>query len=321
MGGVSRRGWVLFVAMGLIWGIPYLLIKVAVGELTPASLVFVRTALATLLLLPMLAGGGQLNALVAAWKPIVAYTLIEVTVPWFLLSDAERRLSSSLTGLLVAAVPLVGIVIARAIGADKILDGRRLVGLLLGFVGVAVLLGLDVSANDFGAVVEMGLVVLCYAIGPLIIARKLSGIPSGGVVAASLAITALIYAPVAFAQLPDTLPPVSVLGAVAVLGVVCTALAFLVFFALIAEVGPVRAQMITYVNPAVALALGVLILGEPFTLGAAIGFGLIVLGLALATRPQPQAEPRPRILVQAASRFFTSVAGARGRRSRRTWAR
>jgi len=289
--------------MALIWGIPYLFIKIAVGELTPASLVFLRAAIGTVLLLPLAAARKDLAPLVRQWKWIVIYTFVEVAAPWFFLSDAERRISSSLTGLLIAAVPSIGAVLAVLVGGHDRLDSRRIVGLALGFLGVAALVGLDVRADDLGAIGQVGLVALGYAIGPMIIERKLARLPSLGVVAASLGVTAVAYAPFGLAQLPATLPSASVLLAVAVLGVVCTALAFVLFFALVAEVGAPRATVITYVNPAVALALGVALLGEPFTLGIAIGFVLIVLGSILATRrappstsesvPQERARPVP----------------------------
>ena len=273
--------------MAFIWGIPYLFIKIAVGELTPASLVFLRAAIGTVLLLPLAAARKDLAPLVRQWKWIVIYTFVEVAAPWFFLSDAERRISSSLTGLLIAAVPSIGAVLAVLVGGHDRLDGRRIVGLALGFFGVAALVGLDVRADDLGAIGQVGLVALGYAIGPMIIERKLARLPSLGVVAASLGVTAVAYAPFGLAQLPAALPSASVLLAVAVLGVVCTALAFVLFFALVAEVGAPRATVITYVNPAVALALGVALLGEPFTLGIAIGFVLIVLGSILATRRAP----------------------------------
>ena len=273
--------------MAFIWGIPYLFIKIAVGELTPASLVFLRAAIGTVLLLPLAAARKDLAPLVWQWKWIVIYTFVEVAAPWFFLSDAERRISSSLTGLLIAAVPSIGAVLAVLVGGHDRLDSRRIVGLALGFLGVAALVGLDVRADDLGAIGQVGLVALGYAIGPMIIERKLARLPSLGVVAASLGVTAVAYAPFGLAQLPSTLPSASVLLAVAVLGVVCTALAFVLFFALVAEVGAPRATVITYVNPAVALALGVALLGEPFTLGIAIGFVLIVLGSILATRRAP----------------------------------
>jgi len=270
--------------MAVIWGIPYLLIKIAVGELTPAGLVLLRTALGAALLLPIAATRGWLTPLLPYWRWVIAYTVVEVSLPWFLLSDAERRLSSSLTGLLIAAVPLIGAVLQRLTRGDERIDPGRLAGLMVGLAGVAVLVGLNVSFKDLGAVGEVGLVAIGYATGPLIIARRLPRLPAVGVVAASLALTAIAYAPLGLPQLPRTLPSARVLLAVGILGVVCTALAFLLFFALIGEVGPVRATVITYFNPAVALLLGVTLLNEPLTVGAIVGFGLILVGSVLATR-------------------------------------
>jgi drug/metabolite transporter (DMT)-like permease len=287
---MTRKGWLLFVAMGVIWGLPYLLIKLAVGELTPATLVFFRTGLGALLLVPLAAVRGDLRGLRPYWRPVVAYSLIEVAVPWLFLSDAERRLSSSLTGLLVAAVPLVAAVLAWRVGSHDRLDGRRTLGLVLGFVGVGALVGLDVQVGDLGAVAEVAIVTICYAVGPMIIARRLSALPPIGVVAVSLALTAVIYAPVGLAQLPARTPSPVVLASVAGLALVCTALAFVVFFTLIAEVGPTRATVITYINPAVALLLGVLLLREPLTIGAIVGFALILVGSVFTTRRTRVAE-------------------------------
>ena len=290
---MTRRGWVLFATMALIWGIPYLFIKIAVGELTPATLVFLRTAIGTVLLLPLAATRKELTPLARHWKWILIYTFVEVAAPWFLLSDAERRISSSLTGLLIAATPSLGAILAWATSGQDRLDRRRIVGLAVGFVGVAALVGLDFGTNDLSAVGEVLLVALGYASGATIISRKLSTLPSLGVVAASLAITALVYGPVGIAQLPPTLPSPAIVFAVAVLSVVCTALAFVLFFALIAEAGSARATVITYVNPAVALALGVALLNEPLTVGIASGFVLIVLGSILATRRAPPSNSEP----------------------------
>jgi drug/metabolite transporter (DMT)-like permease len=280
----------LFAVMGLIWGIPYLLIKVAVEDLSPATLVCLRTAIGALVLLPIALARGGFGALVRSWPAVLAYTLAEVTLPWWLLADAERRLSSSLAGLLIAAVPLLGVLLAWASGSDERLDGRRVLGLLVGFLGVGALLGLDLR-GDLASVGEVGLVVAGYAIGPMIVVRHLARVSTVGVVAASLVLTAVVYAPLAIAQRPASLPALPVIAAVIVLAVLCTALAFVLYFALITEVGTVRAQTITYVNPAVALVLGVAILGEPFTLGAAVGFCLIVVGLLLATRRVAPLEP------------------------------
>ena len=281
--------------MALIWGIPYLFIKIAVGEISPATLVFLRTAIGAALLLPIAAARKDLAPLLKQWRWIFVYTAVEVAAPWFLLSHAEQRISSSLTGLLLAATPSFGAALAWATGADDRFDRRRVVGLAIGFVGVGALVGLDIRANDLGAIGEVLLVAVCYATGTLIISRKLSALPSLGVVVASLAITALGYLPIALTQLPPGMPSPSVILAVAVLGVVCTAVAFIVYFALIREVGPARATVITYLNPAVALAVGIAVLGEPFTVGIASGFGLIVLGSILATRrTQPAHESSSR---------------------------
>jgi drug/metabolite transporter (DMT)-like permease len=288
---MTRRGWVLFAAMAFIWGIPYLFIKIAVGELTPASLVFLRTLLGTVLLLPLAVARSGVTPLFRQWRWILLYTFVEVALPWFLISDAELRLSSSLTGLLLAATPSIGAILAWATGGDDRFDRRRIAGLALGFLGVGALVGLDVRVSELSAIGEVLLVALGYGIGATIISRKLSRMPSLGVVAASLLVTALLYAPVGIAQLPPTLPTPQVLLAVAVLGVICTALGFVIFFALIGEVGSARATVIAYVNPAVAIALGVTLLHEPFTVGIAIGFVLIVLGSVLATRRAPASEP------------------------------
>jgi drug/metabolite transporter (DMT)-like permease len=283
-GAVSRRGWALFIAMCLIWGIPYLLIKVAVTDISPVTLVFFRTVIGALILVPIALARGNLAAALPHWRWIALYTAVEVALPWFLVSDAELRLSSSLTALLIAATPFVGVVLGRLTGSDDRFDVRRLFGLIVGFVGVAVLVGLNVSVSDLGAAGEIGLVAIGYALGPLIISRKLADAPPMGVVALSLVLPAIVYAPLGLTHLPAAIPPSQVLLAIGLLGVVCTALAFLLFFALIAEVGPVRATVITYVNPAVALALGVALLAEPLTIGAVVGFALILAGLFLATR-------------------------------------
>ena len=281
---MTRRGWSLFLALSVIWGIPYLLIRVAVLELTPASLVFLRTSTAAVLLLPAVLKTGRLRALLPRWRPILLFTLVEIAIPWWLLSDAERRITSSLSGLLVASVPLAGALLSRLTRGHQPLGARGVAGLALGFAGVVAVVGLDLSGDTL-AILEITLVVLGYAVGPLIISRSLADLPSLDVVAVSLAACALLYAPVGIAQMPATLPSPAVLASVALLSVVCTAVAFLLFFRLIAEVGPVRATVVAYVNPAIAVLAGVVLLGEPFTLGTGLGFVLILAGSWLATAP------------------------------------
>ncbi|HVI73407.1 MAG TPA: EamA family transporter [Anaeromyxobacteraceae bacterium] len=281
---MTRRGGLLFAALCVIWGVPYLLIKVAVRDLTPATLVFLRTSLGALILLPLALRRGQVRQLLPHWRPVIAYTVAEIGVPWIFLSDAERRLSSSLTGLLVAAVPIVGAVLSTFTGGKERFDGRRGLGFAIGLVGLVTLLGFDPAGADPLTIGEMVLVVLGYAVGPMIVARRLQGVPTLAVVAVSLMLAAVGYAPFGLAQLPAELPSPAVLVSVLVLGAVCTALAFLIFFELIAEIGPVRATVVAYVNPAVAVALGVLLLGEAFTPATAAAFVLILGGSFLATR-------------------------------------
>lgn len=293
---MSRRGWVLFASMGVIWGIPYLLIKVAIEDLSPASLVFARASLATILLVPLAAARGALRPLIPAWRPLLIYTFVEICIPWVLLGQAEQDLSSSLTGLLVAAVPLVGAVLVTATGDDT-LSTKRVAGLLVGFAGVAALVGFDIGASNAGAVAAVGGVAICYAVGPMILARTLADLPSLGVVAGSLAITAAFYTPFGLASWPDQAPDSDTWLSIVGLAVICTAVAFVVFFELIAEVGPARSTVITYVNPAVALLLGAIVLDEEITATTGLGFALILVGSVLATSrdrvPAPEPEPAP----------------------------
>ena len=294
---MNRRGALLFAAMCVIWGVPYLMIRVAVRELAPVTLVFLRTGIGALLLTPFAALRGDLRPALARWWPLLAYTVVEVAIPWVLLARAETKLSSSLTGLLIAAVPLVGAVVVGLTGARERQGTRRWAGLLVGMLGVAALVGLDVGQVSVLAVAEIGCVAVCYAVGPIILARRLSDVPALGVVAASLLITAIGYAPFGIASRPSSMPSTHVVESVLGLAVVCTALAFLVFFALIAEVGPVRATVITYVNPAVAAVLGVTVLSEHLTVGMLAGFALILSGCVLATGrdPEPVSEPQPAV--------------------------
>jgi drug/metabolite transporter (DMT)-like permease len=290
---VSRRAWLLFAAMCVIWGMPYLFIKVAVDNgIEPAVLVFSRTTIGAALLLPIAVARHQLAPLWRHWRVLLIYTAVEIGVPWLLLSDAEHTLNSSLAGLLIAGVPLVGVVLAGLVGGEEHFDARRLAGLLIGLGGVALLFSFDVGGGDLRAIGEMVVVTIAYAAGPLIISRRLRGLPPMGVVSASLALTAIAYAPYSLTHLPQHAPGANVIAAIAVLAVVCTSLAFIVFFALIAEAGPVRATVITYVNPAVAVTLGVLVLGERFTVTILAAFVLILGGSVLATGRSRLAQPQ-----------------------------
>jgi drug/metabolite transporter (DMT)-like permease len=290
---MTRRGALLFAAMCVIWGIPYLMIRVAVRELAPVTLVFLRTAIAGALLLPFALWRKELRALLPHWRAFLLYTAIEVALPWFLLARAETEISSSLAGLLIAAVPLVGAAVAALTGERERQGTRRWLGLLVGIAGVAAIVGLDVGQVQVVSLLEIACVTVCYAIGPLIIARSLSDAPPLGVVAASLVLTAVVYAPLAAFRWPASMPSAHVVESVIGLAVVCTALAFIIFFALIGEVGPVRATVITYVNPAVAAVVGVALLDESITVGMIVGFALVIVGSVLAAGPGPEPVAEP----------------------------
>jgi len=283
---VSRRGLILFAALGLAWGIPYLFIKVAVGELEPAMVVLARSGLAAVLLLPLALFRREVVSVLRRWKPMLAYTIVEIVIPWYFLSSAEQHLPSSTAGLLLAAVPLAGVGVAFFMGRPARLSGLNWVGIGLGMLGVAALVGLDIGGSDLLSVGEMAIVVVGYALGPAILSRWMSDLPGVGVVAVSLAGAAIFYVPlVAFTRAwPAVWPSASVTISIIVLAVVCSALAFILMVGLIAEIGPMRATAITYVNPAVAILAGVLILGERLTIWTILGFGLVLAGSWLVTR-------------------------------------
>jgi drug/metabolite transporter (DMT)-like permease len=279
--------------MSVIWGIPYLLIKVADEGVAPPVLVLARVAIGAALLLPIAIRRRELAVLRPYWRWLVLFALVEIVTPWLLLSEAETRLSSSLSGLLIASTPILVAVFSRLTGGQDRLTLIRWAGLLIGLIGVGLLVAGGGTRGDAGSVVEVLLVAVCYATGPLIIARKLSDLPSLGMTAACLAFATVVYAPIAALTWPSTVPSGRVLGALAGLAVVCTAVAFLGFFALIGEVGPARASVITYVNPAVAVALGIGVLGERLTAPMAVAFVLILGGSVLATRTSQRAAKPP----------------------------
>ncbi|TFV89969.1 EamA family transporter [Blastococcus sp. CT_GayMR16] len=293
---MSRRGWVLFLAMSVIWGVPYLLIKIAVDEVSPVMLVFARCVIGAALLLPWTIAKGQLRPALRHWRALLLFTVLEMAGPWLLIAYAEGSLSSSLTGLLVAGVPFVAAIAARLAGEEERLTPIRILGMAIGVVGIGVLLGLDLDGAQVLPLLAIGLVLIGYATGPLVVTRALPDVP--GVAASSIAlfVTAVVYAPFALGDL-DQLADVSVPAWLSLvgLGVVCTALALALFFSLIREVGPQRALVITFVNPAVAVLLGVLLLDEPFTLGIAVGLPLVLAGCVLATRKGRPTRPEPSI--------------------------
>jgi drug/metabolite transporter (DMT)-like permease len=272
--------------MSVIWGVPYLLIRVAVRGLDPSVVVFGRTLVGAAVLLPFAIKAGVLRATFAHWRWVAVFAVIEIGIPWLLLGNAEQRLPSALTGMLIAVVPIIGALIGHFGPAREGLDRMRVAGLVAGLAGVALLLGFDVDSHGVTvfALAEVLIVAVCYALGPAIVAWRLVGVPAIGINTVAIAGVCVVYAVPALLQLPSKPPAAAAIWSVVALGLVCTALAFVVFFALIREIGPSRATVITYVNPVVALALGVLVLGEQVTVGMAVGFPLILIGSIFATR-------------------------------------
>ena len=292
---MTKRGFILFAILAVAWGIPYLLIKVAVGELEPAMVVFGRSILGGLLLLPVAIYRKQVLVVLKRWRPLLAFAAIEIIVPWFFLSTAEQRLPSSTAGLLLAAIPLFGVAVAFFFGRPEKLSLANWLGILVGMLGVAALVGLDVAGSDLVAVGQLAIVCVGYAIGPAILSKWMSDLPSIGVITLALLITAIVYIPVVSltGSWPTQVPSAGVIWSVVGLGVVCSALAFLVMFALVAEIGPMRMTTITYVNPAVAIVAGALILHEPVTVWTIVGFVLVLGGSYLVTKKRRDAVAPP----------------------------
>jgi drug/metabolite transporter (DMT)-like permease len=284
----------LFVAMSIIWGIPYLMIKVAVEGVSVPVLVFVRTAVGAAVLMPLALRSGIPAMIREHWKALLGFSFFEIIAAWFLLSDAERHLTSSMTGLLIAASPIIAAILDRFTGGEQRLGLRRALGLGIGLAGVAVLAGPNLAGGSTWPVIEVLMVATCYAIAPLIAARHLSNVPALPMTATCLGFGALVYAAPAVATWPTEMPSARVLLAMTGLAIICTALAFIVFFALIREVGAPRALVFTYVNPAVALLAGVIVLNEPLTAWNVAALLLILAGCVLATHRPGEAVPDPQ---------------------------
>ncbi len=281
---MTPRGWILFAAISVVWGVPYMFIKLAIDDgLSPGFVAWSRVALAALVLLPIAWRNGALRGLPLRW--LAAFALFEITIPFPLIAFGEQRVSSSLAAILIATVPLVIAFLALRFDRGEQPTRTRFVGMLVGLGGVVALVGIDIGgrgAELLGAAAVLG-AAFGYACGPLIAKRHLTAVDPLGPVAGALGIASLLLLPFAIAGAPAETPTDQAIVSVVVLGLVCTALAFLVFFRLIAEVGPSRASIITYVNPVVALALGVAILDESLTTGAVAGLLLILAGSWLST--------------------------------------
>ncbi len=291
---MTWRGWGAFAALGLIWGVPYFFIKVSLQELSPLVVAFGRLTLGALVLLPIAWRRGALQPLGRHKAAIFAFALAEFVIPFSAISYGERWISSSVTGILIAMVPLSIALIQRFFGVHEHLGTWRILGLGLGFVGVAALLGFGTISGPLGwaGVGCMVVATLGYAIGPLIIQRHLKELDAFGPVAASLAVASMVLLIPAALNFPARMPSVPVLASMAILGLVCTALAMLLMFYLVSHAGASRSAVITYINPAVAALFGVFLLHERLGFGGILAFALILLGSWLATRGAPAPHGR-----------------------------
>ncbi|MEA2427198.1 MAG: hypothetical protein QOF37_826 [Thermoleophilaceae bacterium] len=283
---MSPRAWIIFACMSALWGIPYMFIRIAVDDgVPPAFVAWSRVVLAAVVLLALAWRAGALRTLRGKWRWLAAYAVLEISIPFPMIAFGERHVASSLAAIIIAAVPLFVALLAIRFDQAERATGRRLVGLLVGLGGVVALVGIDVAGRGderLGAAAIV-LAAMGYAAGPMIYKRQLGEIDPRATMGASLAIAALVLTPFAAVDPPRAMPSADALAAIGVLGIFCTAIAFVVFTGLLLEVGPGRASVITYINPVVAVALGVTILGERPGAGAIAGLLLILAGSWLST--------------------------------------
>ncbi len=286
---MSRKGLWLFIACGIAWGIPYAFIRVAVEQFDVATIIFARVDIGAAVLIPFAIHRKAIMPALKHWPWVLAFALIEMAGPWFLITNAEKTVSSGLTGLLIAIVPFWAVFIAYWFLGDKsVKHPKTIFGLVIGFIGVFLLVGIDAFTADLD-ILGVGAIVLAslgYAIAPAITSHKIGHIDSAGVISLSMVIVAAIYAVPGLAALPAALPHATFDGwfALAMLGVVCSAIAFILFFDLIKEIGSARATLITYPNTAIAFVLGIVFLSEPITLGMILGFPLVLIGSYFASK-------------------------------------
>jgi drug/metabolite transporter (DMT)-like permease len=287
---MSRKALFLFLVVGFAWGLPYLFIRLAVPYFSTPSVIFSRVLIGALVLIPIAAYRKSLIPALKAWPWVLAYAALEMIGPWFLITESERVINSGLAGLLVATVPFFGLIIGYFYLGDKSLAHRNtLVGLVIGFAGVLLLVGID-AFNGSISVIHVGMVILAalgYSIAPVVARLKMPNVSGVAINGLAMFVVAVVYAIPALSNLPKELsanPPIEAWSSLLGLGIFCTSLAFVAFFRLLAEIDVARASLVTYMNMAVAVFLGVILLGEPITTGILIGFPLVLIGSVMATR-------------------------------------
>ncbi len=286
---MSRRNLILFILAGFLWGIPYLFIKVAVDPqdgFSPAIVVFGRVLIGALVLIPIAIYDKSFFTAIKGWKYIAVYALFEMVGPWILIGTAEQKITSGLAGLLVSSVPIFSTLIASYYGDKTVWQPRRLIGIIIGFLGVFLLVGIEsfTGSSDPISILMTLAAALGYAFAVIYITRKMPGVSGVAINGIAMAMTAVFYSPALFFLWPDRAVSANAIYALIALGVFSTGIAFAVFFTVMAEIGPTRASLVTYMNTAFAVVLGVLILSEPLTIGIIVGLPLVLIGSYLASR-------------------------------------
>ena len=283
---MSRRNWSLFLFTGLLWGIPYLLLKVSVAELSVPVIVCSRTFIGALILVPIAIHQKNFIPALKKFHFVLLYAILEMFLPWVLITSAEQKISSGLAGLLIATVPIWTSILASLSGDKTVWHSKRLIGMVIGFIGVVMVVGIEsIRSNQNSLAIGMMLLAaLSYATAVATVMIKIPQVDPIAVNGLAMMTTSLFYLPFALFALPHHLPSGKVIAAQIALGLFPTALAFILFFMLLKDVGSARASMVTYLNTAFAVVLGVLILGEPLTLGIIIGLPLVLIGSYFAGR-------------------------------------
>ena len=283
---MTKSGWGTFAVLGFLWGTPYLFLKVAVEEMSPSSIVFLRVLIGAIVLLPIALKRKTFYIARQYWPLLLLYTVTELIGPWYLITNAEQKITSGLAGLLIATVPIWSAILASIFGDHTVWHKSRLFGLIIGFIGVVAVVGIE-SLSGRQDMISIGMVLVAamgYAYAINMVNRRIPQVPGLALNTWAMIITSFVYLPFAIISWPKETPSTEAIGSVLGLGILCTAVAFILFFKLVAEVGPPRASLITYLNTAVAVVLGVILLGEPLTLGIALGLPLVLIGSYFASR-------------------------------------
>lgn len=283
---MSRRGWALFALIGTLWGVPYMFMKVAVEELSTPVIVFSRLAIGALLLIPLAIYQGSLTKALPYWRYILFYAILEMVGPWFLITNAQHDLPSGVVALLVATVPIWATLFAHHTGDSTAAHRTRIFGITIGLLGIALLVGIE-SVRDISnirALVQVLFASVLYAWAVNMVSRKVPGVSGIAINGLAMTFATLIYLPFALTHLPEQAPSAQALFSTIGLGVLCTAMAFWIFFLVLDEIGPARASLVVYPNTAVAVVLGIIVLREPLTLAIAIGLPMVLIGSYFASR-------------------------------------